>query len=297
MSGDESLQQPVGGFLGAAISGSHVGMWIPAVFWLEGSYLIAKNRPKEPPFDWKLNVSSIRGLTIDDEHCRLSINTRDRQGWEIRGMDYLWDRWSDLVDKVGQFHEIERIVMHGDGKTEDQVVEMGKRSSAGNYSQSRSRCSSRGSLNISPAHSSSQPSVSKHSTFHSSASVPMMDDKQPKQVPLSASTPQQINFNTLSQTIESAMVKSLSTIAAQGKENALQVAGSKQSMVWLASLGKAFGKYVPLLLKHELKEAKLQEILFTQGSLMLNEELANAGITSALHRKRICFEFERRKDC
>ena len=54
-----------------------------------------------------------------------------------------------------------------------------------------------------------------------------MDDKQPKQVPLSASTPQQINFNTLSQTIESAMVKSLSTIAAQGKENALQVAGSK----------------------------------------------------------------------
>ena len=32
-------------------TGSHVGTWIPAVFWLEGHFLIGRNRPQEPKFD------------------------------------------------------------------------------------------------------------------------------------------------------------------------------------------------------------------------------------------------------
>jgi len=294
MSGDEPSRLAIGGFLGAAISGSHVGMWIPAVFWLEESYLIAKNCPTEPPFDWKLNINSIRGLTIDDERCRLSINTRDQQGWEVRGLDYLWDRWSDLVDQIGQFHEIKRIVMHGDGEAEDQVVEMDKGSSVANTgTHSRSRRLSRGSSNNSPTRSSSHRSVSKHSAFSSSsrssrdtASVPMMDARPLKQV------------LALNKTVENAMATSVTT---QGKENApnnnmdssSSVASKELPMVWLMSLGKVYGKYEPLLRKNGLQETNLREILLNKGSSQLKERLTEAGVTSALHQKRICFEIEK----
>lgn len=306
-SGDKPVTA-IAGFLGAAISGSHVGMWIPAVFWLQESYLIAKNHPTEPPFDWKLNINSIRGLTIDDEHCRLSIITRDRQGWEIRGLDYLWDRWSDLVDQIGQFHEIERIVMHGDGKVEDQIVQMAEGQRSGSLSRSRRssrgcRRSSRESSNVSPTRSSSRRSVSKQSAFSSSsggASVPMMDVQPAKQVSQQTLN----NTATLNKTVENAMAKTTApSLTMQGKKNTTdntmnpdqEVAVSKElPMAWLTSLGKVYGKYEPLLLKHGLQESNLRDILLNKGPSQLKTDLAEAGVTSALHQKRICFEVERR---
>lgn len=315
----------VGGFLGAAVRGDVVEMWIPATFALEGIHLVARNRPEEPPFDWKINAKLIDGLTVDDTKFRVSIRMRDGQMWELLGQDFLWDKWLTLVDQIGLLHKIDRIVFHDTAKDtifkvhdnpskSESKRQLPRRSSISNVHDMATSKSEVDSMNCQPklmrsASSASKISVVSGTSMSALSGTPPSHprDSFPSSARTSALGSGGLFLRTFSK--EYRPLKRRTSDVQMGepvdKENCLQMKFDETRFEenspkakaaaehWIISLGDAYSKYVQssnsALL---LSKPELTEILQQMGKDSLHARLTETGVESALHRKRITFEIE-----